>query len=69
MGNRNGNPTASARAKAKAKAKALVEQERHLQVAIRLVTERASNACPAVGLDIMVTVVQLVFFEVSLLRL
>lgn len=51
-----------------ARVTALVEQERHLEVAIKAVTERAANACPAVGLDIMLTVVQLVFFEVSVVH-
>ncbi|KAK5064904.1 hypothetical protein LTR84_000738 [Exophiala bonariae] len=47
-----------------ARATALVEQERYLEIAIKAVTEQAANACPAVGLDIMLTVVQLVFFEI-----
>lgn len=48
------------------RATALVKQEQHLEVSIKSITDRAQNACPAVGLDVMMTVIQLVFFEVLL---
>lgn len=50
-----------------ARATALVKQEKYLEASIKSVTESAQNSCPAVGLDIMITVMQLVFFEVSFL--
>jgi hypothetical protein len=50
-----------------ARATALVRQEKYLEISIKSVTESAQNSCPAVGLDIMITVMQLVFFEVFIL--
>lgn len=46
------------------RATALVKQEKYLEASIKSVTERAQNSCPAVTLDIMITVMQLALFEV-----
>jgi len=43
---------------------ALVQQEKHLEICINLVHQSAQNGCPYIGLGIVTSVVQLVFFEV-----
>lgn len=42
----------------------LVEQERHLEICIKLVNMFAQGGCPKNGLGIVNAVIQLVFFEV-----
>jgi len=48
------------------KATALVKQGQHLEVSIKSVTKHAQSAHLELGLDIMMAVIQLVFFEVLL---
>lgn len=43
---------------------ALVQQEKHLESCINLVRQSAQNCRPSLGLGILASVVQLVFFEV-----
>lgn len=45
---------------------ALVQQEKHLETCINLVHQSAQNSCPHLGLGVLTSVVQLVFFEVLL---
>lgn len=45
---------------------ALVQQEKHLEVSIRVVNQHAQHSCPKIEIGIMAAVIQLVFFEVSL---
>jgi hypothetical protein len=42
----------------------LVQQEKHLEICIRLVNEFAQNSCPYITLGVVASVVQLIFFEV-----
>lgn len=42
----------------------LVQQEKHLKTCINLVHQSTQNCCPNIELDILASVVQLVFFEV-----
>ncbi|MCJ1384496.1 hypothetical protein MMC17_007613 [Xylographa soralifera] len=42
---------------------ALVQQEKHLEICTTLVHQSAQNCCPNIGLGIVASVVQLVFFE------
>jgi C6 transcription factor Pro1 len=43
---------------------ALVQQEKHLEICLKLVNQFAQNSCPKMGLGVTTSVVQLVFFEV-----
>ena len=43
---------------------ALVQQEKHLEISINLVHQAARNGCPKMGLGILISVVQMFFFEV-----
>jgi len=43
---------------------ALVQQGEHLVICINLVHQSAQNRCPKMGLGILISVIQLVFFEV-----
>lgn len=45
---------------------AKVQQERRLQLCIRSLNESAQNSCKFMGLGILTSVIQLVFYEVSL---
>jgi hypothetical protein len=42
----------------------LVQQEKHLEICIKLVNELAQNSCPYITLGVVTSVVQLAFFEV-----
>lgn len=42
----------------------LVQQEKHLESAIKIVNQFASKACPYIPLGLAAAVVQLIFFEV-----
>ena len=44
----------------------LVQQEKHVEICIKSVSQFAQNSCPYNGLGITTAVVQLVFFEVFL---
>ena len=46
----------------------LVEQEWHLRQAIKHLTRLAQNSCPESGLGVVLTVIQLVYYEVRLLQ-
>jgi C6 transcription factor Pro1 len=42
----------------------LVQQEKHLEICIKIVNEFAQNSCPYITLGVIASVVQLAFFEV-----
>jgi hypothetical protein len=46
------------------RATALVDQEKHLEIAIKSVNQFAQGSCPYDGLDVIMAIVQLMFFEV-----
>lgn len=43
---------------------ALVQQERHMEVCLKLISHSAQHSCPKTGLAIEAAAVQLMFFEV-----